>query len=166
MASSAYSAHSGNIIDYSGVLNAQKSRKPKMESGEIAAVYRFQPIRETGVVNEPVDTGPITMAIPGDNVRRLRLEKGWSMRELAERCVTEEKTMDHTTIMRLEKDKGYTRATLERVAKALGLKSHEDLFLPVELAGFEKLDESDRAQISNMVQALSLSAERRQAANS
>ncbi|WP_257252707.1 helix-turn-helix domain-containing protein [Endozoicomonas sp. SESOKO3] len=159
-------ASSARIIDYSGVLNAQENRKPHMKRGELAAVYRFQPIRETGVVNEPVETGPINMAIPGDNVRRLRLEKGWSMRELAERCVTEEKTMDHTTIMRLEKDKGYTRATLERVAKALGLRNHEDLFVPEELAGFEKLDDFDRAQIANMVQALALSAERRQAVNS
>lgn len=102
------------------------------------------------------------MATPGDNIRRLRLEKGWSMRELAERCVTEEKTMEHTTIMRIENSKGFTQATLIRVAAALGLQNYEDLFIPLQLAGWEKLGEADRAQLSTMVQALALSAEKRQ----
>ena len=101
------------------------------------------------------------MAIPGDNVRRLRLEKGWSMRELAERCVTESRTMDHTTIMRLEKNKGFTLDTLSRVAKALGLASHEDLLVPAELAGWEKLSGEDRAQVARMVEALAIASEHR-----
>ncbi|OQX34089.1 MAG: hypothetical protein B0D91_13060, partial [Oceanospirillales bacterium LUC14_002_19_P2] len=111
------------IIDYSGVLSAHKRESKPVNNGATAAVYRFQPVRETGAVNKPEEKGPQYMAIPGDNVRRLRQEKGWSMRELAERCVTESKTMDHTTIMRLEKNNGFTLDTLKRVAKALGLES-------------------------------------------
>ena len=151
------------MSDYTGAMSAQPKEYPALNSGAKAAVYRFQRVRETGVVNKPANKGSQIMAIPGDNVRRLRQEKGWSMRELAERCVTEEKTMDHTTIMRLENNKGFTQPTLERVAAALGLKNYQDLFTPTELAGWEKLDETDRSQVKNMIEALVFSSEKRKA---
>ena len=132
-----------------------------MSRGAVDAVYRKVLVRETGAISKPEEKGPHFMAIPGDNVRRLRLEKGWSMRELAERCVTESRTMDHTTIMRLEKNKGFTLDTLSRVAKALGLASHEDLLVPAELAGWEKLSGEDRAQVARMVEALAIASEHR-----
>ena len=63
---------------------------------------------------------------PGVNVHRLRETKGWPMRELAQRC---RPPLDHTTIRRLEYNNGYTQDTLERVAKALGVRV-VDLFCP------------------------------------
>ncbi len=53
---------------------------------------------------------------PGVNIHRLRTAFGWPMRELAEKC---HPPLNHTTVRRLEHNKGFTQDTIERVAKAL-----------------------------------------------
>ena len=63
---------------------------------------------------------------PGVNIYRLRSAKGWPLRKLAEKC---RPPLDHTTVRRLEQNKGYTQDSLERVAKALGVTVQE-LFCP------------------------------------
>lgn len=63
---------------------------------------------------------------PGVNVHRLRETKGLSMRELAQKC---QPPLDHTTIRRIERNEGFTKDSLERVAKTLGVRVI-DLFCP------------------------------------
>jgi hypothetical protein len=82
--------------------------------------------------------------VPGCNVHKLRVERKLSQRMLAERC---RPVLDHTTIRRLEMNRGYTQDTLERVAVALG-KRVSDLFLPVELAEWGELPKEDRERLA------------------
>lgn len=72
---------------------------------------------------------------PGVNLHRLRSERGWSMRMLAEKC---RPPLDHTTVRRLEYNQGYTQDSLERVAKALDVTVPE-LFWPKESRANERL---------------------------
>lgn len=74
-------------------------------------------------------------AVPGVTVHNLREKMGWSLRELADHCNPQ---LDHSTIRRIENDEGWTRDTLERVAKALGVDV-PTLFLPPEFGEFTKL---------------------------
>jgi len=72
---------------------------------------------------------------PGMNIYRLRSAKGWPQRGLAEKC---QPPLDHTTVRRLEQNKGYTQDSLERVAKALGVTVQE-LFCPKGWQASERL---------------------------
>lgn len=72
---------------------------------------------------------------PGVNVHRLRNARGWGMRDLAQRC---KPPLDHTTIRRIERNEGYTRDSLERVGKALGVTVKE-LFCPKGAQASEQL---------------------------
>jgi len=55
---------------------------------------------------------------PGVNVYYFRTKAGLGMRQLAEMC---KPSLEHTTIHRVEHNKGYTQDSLERIAKALGV---------------------------------------------
>ena len=55
---------------------------------------------------------------PGVNVYNFRTEADWSMRKLGEMC---QPSLEHTTIRRVERNLSYTRDSLERIAKALGV---------------------------------------------
>src|SRR3972149_7173391 len=72
---------------------------------------------------------------PGVNVHRLRETKGLSMRELAQKC---RPPLDHTTIRRIEQNKGFTKDSLERVARTLGVRVI-DLFCPKSWQASEQL---------------------------
>lgn len=72
---------------------------------------------------------------PGVNIHRLRSAKGWGLRDLAKKC---RPPLDHTTVRRLEQNKGYTQDSLERVAKALGVTVQE-FFCPKGLQASEQL---------------------------
>lgn len=84
---------------------------------------------------------------PGVNIHRLRHAHGLSIRALADRC---KPPLDHSTIRRLEHNQGYTQDTLERVAKALGVRVYE-LFLPPELAEWPTLPPEVRARLAESV---------------
>lgn len=85
---------------------------------------------------------------PGIHVHRIRNALGLSQRALADKC---HPALDHTTIRRLENNNGYTQDTLERVAKALGVRVFE-LFLPPELSDWPSLPEKARARLAESVQ--------------
>jgi len=89
---------------------------------------------------------PITEA-PGANVHRLRTERGWSLRDLANKT---HPALDHTTIRRLEWNEGYTQDTLERVAKVLGV-TVADLFLPPELVDWPSLTPEVKSRVAASV---------------
>lgn len=84
---------------------------------------------------------------PGATVYRLRLARGWSLRNLADRT---HPPLDHSTIRRIEHNEGYTQDTLERVAKALGVRV-ADLFLPRELAEWPSLPAPVRSRLAESV---------------
>jgi len=86
---------------------------------------------------------------PGINIRRLRKEQELSLRELGSRCIPE---LVHTTIRRVENNDGWTRDTIMRLAKALGIKNYTDLFLPPELFAYSYLDTEAKERVANMVQ--------------
>lgn len=91
---------------------------------------------------------------PGVNVHRLREALDLSQRALADKC---HPPLDHTTIRRIERNEGYTQDTLERVAKALGVRV-EHLFLPPELLDWPKLPEDARRRLADMVQDAAVAA--------
>lgn len=84
---------------------------------------------------------------PGVNVHRLRNERDWSQRQLADAC---RPALDHTTIRRLEHNQGYTQDTLERVARALGVTVTE-LFLPAELADWPRLSQPAQTRLADAI---------------
>lgn len=83
-------------------------------------------------------------APPGATIHKLREANDWSQRYLGERC---EPPMDHTAIQRIERNKGYTRNSLERVAAALGVQVHT-LFLPPELLPYASLPPEIKQRIA------------------
>lgn len=85
---------------------------------------------------------------PGSNVYRLRIAAKLSQRALAEKC---KPALDHTTIQRLEQNRGYTQDTLERVAKALHC-TVQDLFLPEELRDWPTLTSAARSRLAESIQ--------------
>lgn len=91
---------------------------------------------------------------PGVNVHRLRHAYGYSMRTLGDKC---HPAIEHTTIRRLENNLGFTQDTLERVAKALGVKVYE-LFLPPELAEWPSLPREAQVRLAEGVQDAVLAA--------
>ncbi len=82
---------------------------------------------------------------PGANVYRLRNDKQWSQRELADRC-----QCDWTSISRLENNQSWSRDLLERIAKTFGINV-SDLFTPPELAQIYTLSEPRRNAILSML---------------
>ena len=81
--------------------------------------------------NEPAPKGR-----PGETIFYLRKAKYWSYRKLADMCIP---ALDHTTVRRIEMNEGYTKESLQRIAKALNVKI-EELFYPPEVADIMTLD--------------------------
>ncbi len=80
---------------------------------------------------------------PGSRVRAFRLAAGMSQRELSQKC---DPPMDFTAVGRIEHNKGFTSATLNRLAVALEC-GIEDFFLPADIIDMRILDETDRAKV-------------------
>ncbi len=72
---------------------------------------------------------------PGVNVHRLRNERGWSLRDLADKC---RPPLDHSTIRRIERNEGFTHDCLKRVARALDVTVPE-LFCPKSFRAGDQL---------------------------
>jgi transcriptional regulator with XRE-family HTH domain len=85
---------------------------------------------------------------PGVNIFRLRNERGWSQRKLADAC---NPPLEHTTIRRIENNQGYTQDSLERIARALNIDVYA-LFLPSGLIGYTRLPDDSRQRISAIVE--------------
>jgi len=66
---------------------------------------------------------------------------GWSQRELGERC-----ELNHTSIRRLELNKGYTQDSLKKVAKVFGVEVAV-LFCPAEVAEVYRLPKKTREEV-------------------
>lgn len=77
---------------------------------------------------------------PGTTIHYLRKIMGWSLRDLGERC-----GFDHTTIRRLELNKGYTQDSLSKVAKVFGVEVAV-LFCPAEVAEVYRLPKKVRGE--------------------
>ena len=74
---------------------------------------------------------------PGATVHALRKQKyDISMRQLADKC---DPPLDHTTIRRLENNNGFTKHTLEKVAKALDVKESLLFYPPKVVEVFANL---------------------------
>lgn len=84
---------------------------------------------------------------PGANIHRLRVEKDWSLRELSSRC---NPPLDHSTVARLEKNRGATMDTIERVAAALGVQP-SDLWLPPEIFEYSRLPDEKKKKVADYV---------------
>lgn len=97
---------------------------------------------------------------PGINVHRLREQKGWSLRDLADNC---HPPIAHTTVSRLEKNRGFTQDTIERVAAALG-STPGDLWLPADLFDYRLLSTRQKDAITAMVQDLAAAHSRKKSA--
>jgi len=102
-------------------------------------------MRKRGSVYPPY----VVIEPPGSTIYRLRQNYGWSQRELGDKC---HKPLDHTTIRRLELNKGYTQDSLERVAKALGVRRISDLFLPPELSDWALLPKYVQRRLAKSAQ--------------
>jgi transcriptional regulator with XRE-family HTH domain len=75
---------------------------------------------------------------PGATIHALREQKGWSIEQLAARCVKPGGgTIDPSTISRIENNKSYTRHNLQIIADALGVQLR-DLLTPPELLNIPK----------------------------
>lgn len=103
---------------------------------------------------------PKTNDPPGVNVYRMRQALELSQRGLADKC---HPALDHTTIMRLENNQGYTQDTLERVAKALGT-TVQNLFLPPELFDWGSLPPETRQRFASMIEDAAIAAKYRRRA--
>ncbi len=99
------------------------------------------------------------MELPGDRIRAMRKKAGHSLRDLAHMC---DPPMDYTAIGRIERNMGYTSATLKRIAVSLGC-TVSDFFLPDELAEFTELPQDLREDVARHVQNLAIAARHRTA---
>lgn len=139
-----------SMILGNNVRSVDFSKRPPVRSGGVAAVVPLFRVAETTTMQKRGSVYPpyaITEA-PGSTIYRLRQAHGWSQRELAEKCHPE---IDHTTIRRLELNQGFTQDTLERVAKALGVRVG-DLFLPPELSEWAALPEQIKQRLAESIQ--------------
>lgn len=91
--------------------------------------------------------GPAAADAPGANIRRLREAAGWSQRELAANCRPE---IAPTTINRIERNRGYTLDSLDRIAAALRT-TVEALLMPPELSYWGELTDEQRVRIARMI---------------
>lgn len=87
---------------------------------------------------------------PGVIIQYLRTYHGWSYQSLADKC---KPTLSRSTIMRIEKNEGYTQDSLKRVAAALKVKT-EELFYPEELAGILILDKKSKDKIMEKIYSM------------
>jgi len=106
-------------------------------------------IADTLVMDSKAKNDNDVDAPPGVNIRRLREEQELSLRKLAKLCIPE---LVHTTIRRIENNDGWTRDTIIRLSKALGVNNHEDLFLPSELFNYSLLNIESKKRIAELVQ--------------
>jgi transcriptional regulator with XRE-family HTH domain len=132
-----------NLVRF-GALNTTQFKKP---GGVTAVVLPFRVAEATPMQRPSVYTYSNT-APPGVNVHRLRTERGWSQRQLADAC---RPALDHTTIRRLEHNEGFTQDTLERVAKALHVEVWE-IFLPEGLGEWSALPDDAKKRITAAIQ--------------
>lgn len=131
---------------------AMRKNCTPLGGGVSAVVLPWCVAETTSMQREPVyayeNTDP-----PGYNIHRLRRAADLSQRALGDSCIP---ALDHTTIRRVENNKGYTQDTLERIAVALskriGAKIEvQDLFLPRELADWPTLPEKVRARLAETI---------------
>lgn len=85
--------------------------------------------------------------LPGDRIRLYRNNAGMSQRALAEKC---NPPMDFTAIGRIERNQGFTRSTLVRLAKALNCEV-ADFFLPAEVVAWKRLPDDMRQEITQTI---------------
>lgn len=90
--------------------------------------------------------------IPGDRIRAMRHQLGYTMKELAENC---NPPMDYSTVGRIEKNKGYTKDSLERFAEVMKCEV-SDFFLYEQLKGFTQLPEEARQDVAKYINTLLL----------
>ena len=88
--------------------------------------------------------------LPGGRIKEYRLAAGLSQRELAMKC---DPPMDFTAIGRIERNTGFTNATLRRISKALEC-TLQDLFLPDDMINLRYLSEEERQYIAKKVNSL------------
>ncbi len=84
---------------------------------------------------------------PGARILAYRKAAGLAQRQLALIC---DPPMDFTAIGRIERNQGYTGASLNRLAKALNCKV-SDFFLPAELAAWPRVREDTRSAVKVMI---------------
>ena len=117
----------------------------RKDSGAVPAVVLPFRVAETATMKRESVYPYTEKEAPGVNVHKLRVEMGLSQRALGDKC---RPPLDHTTIRRLENNKGYTQDTLERVARALRLERYQDLFLPPELFEYTHLSPQAKERIA------------------
>ena len=89
-------------------------------------------------------------APPGAILRALRQARGWSLRHAAALATTADYQLSYSAIQRIERNQGYTSASLEALASIYGTEVPL-LFLPAELAGLADLPASTRQRIFDQV---------------
>ena len=85
--------------------------------------------------------------LPGRRIREMRQDRKMTLKDLAERC---NPPMDFSTVGRIEKNKGYTKDSLERFAEVMGC-TVSDFFLPESIKGYTGLPSEARCDISKYV---------------
>lgn len=90
--------------------------------------------------------------LPGDRIREMRHALGYSMKDLAESC---NPPMDYSTIGRIEKNKGYTKDSLERFAEVFKCEV-SDFFLYEPLKGYSQLPAEAREDVAKYINTLLL----------
>lgn len=140
----------------SNVISVDFSKRLIKISGEVHALatssargdhnnMRSRPSVYTYDITEP----------PGSTIHHLRSDVlDISQRALADEC---RPPLDHTTVRRLENNKGFTYDTLDRLANAftrlLGKTvTVQDFFLPTELKDWSLLSNDQRKVFANQVQ--------------
>ena len=97
------------------------------------------------------------MSNPGENIKQRRIAAGLSMRALASKC---EPPINHSTIQRIENNTGFTKESLDKIAKVLDCKI-EDFFIPSELQLWITLNANDKAYITKTIEITALAAKER-----
>jgi len=137
-----------NLLKYAARSVAVKGTASHTSGATRAVVLPFRVADTATMENEPNYNDEANMP-PGVNIRNLREARGLSLREMGRACIPE---LAHTTITRIENNGGWQRETIERLAKALGVKHYQDLFLPPELFNYAYLDDEAKKRVANMVQ--------------
>ena len=90
--------------------------------------------------------------LPGQRIREMRNARQLSMKDLAENC---NPPMDFSTVGRIEKNKGYTKDSLERFAQVLECDV-SDFFLYEEIKDYTHLPDDARQDVSKYIRTLIL----------
>ncbi len=100
---------------------------------------------------EEVNLSLYNESAPGGRIKYLRNQRHLTQREFVKLC---EKSMDFTALGRIERNLGYTRSSLEKIAKVLNCEVY-DFFIPKELKDFTNLSEEDKKTILSLIKRLS-----------